>query len=246
VRQLLPHPVDDVDPEAVYGTVERVPVDGRPWVLSDFVSSADGSATDEGRSRGLSGPGDRQVFHVLRHLADVILVGASTVRIEGYRPARAGDAVRAARRARGQAPVPPIAVCSQTLQFDWGSPFFADTEARPLVLTSSSADADARARAAEVADVVVAGDERVDLGLALRELGRMGHSVVLTEGGPTLHAELALAGLLDELCLTLAPRLVGGEGPRITNGPALEPPRELALAHVLEEDGFLFLRYERA
>jgi len=246
VRQLLPHPEDDVEPEAVYGSVARAPVNGRPWVLSDFVCSVDGAATDDGRSRGLSGPGDRKVFHALRHLADVILVGASTVRVEGYGAARADEGVRAARLRRGQPPVPPIAVCTQSLQLDWSSPFFADAEARPVVITSSSADAEARERAAEVADVVVAGAERVDLARALAELGAAGHRIVLTEGGPTLHAELAAAGLLDELCLTLAPRLVGGDGLRITNGPSFEPPRELRLAHVLEEDGFLFLRYERA
>jgi riboflavin biosynthesis pyrimidine reductase len=246
VRQLLPHPADDVDPAVVYGNAERVPPAGRPWVLSDFVASADGSATAEGRSRGLSGPGDRKVFHALRALADLVLVGASTVRVEGYRPARPDADVQEARRSRGQAPVPPIAVVSQTLQFDWSSTFFTDAVARPLIVTSSATDEDARTRAAEVADVIVAGEERVDLRVAFGLIADHGHRIVLTEGGPMLHGEIVLCGLLDELCLTISPLLACGMGPRITNGPPCEPAVEMDLAHLLEEDGFLFLRYVRA
>lgn len=245
MRQLLPHPADDVDAGALYRAADRPPPAGRPWVLSDFVASADGSATAEGRSRGLSGPGDRLVFHALRRLADVILVGASTVRVERYGPARMDGAARDERARHGQAPVPPLAVVSQTLQFDWGTPFFADAEVPPIVITSSSADPDARARAGEAAELVIAGDDRVDLTAALAELARRGHRTVLTEGGPTLHGELVVAGLLDELCLTVAPRLVGGPGLRVTDGAPVEPASELSLAHVLEEDGFLFLRYVR-
>ena len=245
MRQLLPHPLDDVDPAAVYGAADREPPPGRPWVLSDFVASADGSATTEGRSSGLSGPGDRRVFHTLRGLADLVLVGASTVRVERYRPARPEDEAQEARRRRRQAPVPPIAVVSQTLQFDWGAAFFTDAVVRPVVITSSSSEEQARNRAAEVAEVIVAGEARVDLRVALGLLADRGFRLVLTEGGPLLHAELVRARLLDELCLTLSPRLACGDGPRITNGPPCEPPVELDLAHVLEEDGFLFLRYVR-
>ena len=97
----------------------------------------------------------------------------------------------------------------------------------------------------EVADVVVAGDAGVELPVALAELRARGHAVTLCEGGPTLLAELVTADLLDELCLTLAPVLVAGAGVRILRGPPVPELVRLPLASVLEEDGYLFLRYAR-
>jgi len=113
------------------------------------------------------------------------------------------------------------------------------------VLTTDSADTADRARAAAVADVIAAGDTAVDLAVALRCLAQRGVLNVLAEGGPRVSAQLAAGGLLDELCLTLAPRLVAGSAPRILNGPELGQPAALELRHVLESDGYLFLRYRR-
>jgi riboflavin biosynthesis pyrimidine reductase len=90
---------------------------------------------------------------------------------------------------------------------------------------------------------VVAGDRDVDLAVALDALGGRGHRAVLAEGGPTLNAQLAAAGLLDELCLSLSPRLVGGPAKRILDGLPVPGPAPLRLGSVCEQDGFLFLRY---
>jgi riboflavin biosynthesis pyrimidine reductase len=234
VRRLLPGPEADVDPRVVYDAGNRTPAeDGRPWLLANMVSSADGAATLTGRSGGLSNAADRDLFHRLRGVADVILVGASTVRAEGYGPARGDDP-------------PPIAVVSGSLALEWGSRFFTEAKARPIVVTSARADAGRLAEAERVADVVVAGDARVEPRRALAAFAERGHRVVLCEGGPSLLAEIAGAGCLDELCLSLSPLLAGGESPRILSGPLSNAPVDLRLSSVLEEDGMLFLRYLHA
>jgi riboflavin biosynthesis pyrimidine reductase len=133
-----------------------------------------------------------------------------------------------------------------SVQLDWQSAFFTKAEQRPLVITVKTADPGALARAAEVADVIVAGDTMVDLAVALAALGQRGFTNVLTEGGPSLIGELLAAGLLDELCLTISPKLVSGDAVRIVNGPGLEQPADLDLVHVLIDNGFLFLRYAAA
>lgn len=244
MRQLLPVPVDDVDPIPLYEVARPSPSE-RPSVVINMVSSVDGGTTAErGVSGGLGGPGDHRVFGVLRSLADVILVGAQTVRAEGYGPARPDDATRARRLARGQTDTPDIAIVSLSLGLDWASPFFTEAARRPLVITPTAAGDDALARAATAAEVIVAGDEAVDVAVALRALRERGARLVLCEGGPTLNAGLLQAGVVDELCLTLSPALVGvGGGNRISGGALLEGPRHLTLAHALEEGGFLFLRY---
>jgi riboflavin biosynthesis pyrimidine reductase len=137
----------------------------------------------------------------------------------------------------------PIAVVSGSLRLDWDTPFFTAALHRPLVVTSGRAPADAVKQAGAVADVLVAGDAEVDLTQAVAQLGERGFAHVLAEGGPTFNRALAAAGLLDELCLTLAPLLVSGDAKRIVTGPALSPPPELTLRSLCEEDGYLFLRY---
>ena len=111
------------------------------------------------------------------------------------------------------------------------------------MITVAAADETDRARAAEVADVIVVGDHDVDLAAALDELGGRGAGNVLAEGGPTLNGELARAGLLDELCVTLSPRLASGDAKRIISGSTLDELAELRLRSICEDDDFLFLRY---
>jgi riboflavin biosynthesis pyrimidine reductase len=111
-----------------------------------------------------------------------------------------------------------------------------------VVVTVADASQVHRARAAEVADVVIAGERDVDLHEALVALAERGARSVLAEGGPGLNAQLAGAGLLDELCLTLSPSIVGGDAKRIVSGPSLDPPRPVDLSSICEEGGFLFLR----
>jgi len=227
MRQLLPVEVDPVDPADVYA--DRPVADGRPSVRLNMISSVDGATTVDGVSAGLGGLGDKRVFAVLRSLADVVLVGAGTMRAEHYGPAAV-----------------PIAVVTRTAQLDWQSPFFADAKARPLVVTVDDAPAENLEHAAKVADVVLAGTGGVDMRRAVVELGTRGFQHVLAEGGPSLNDQMARAGMLDELCLTFSPKLVAGDGKRILAGPLLPTPTVLELRSLLEDDGYLFLRYRRS
>ncbi len=224
---------------------------GRPWVRANMVASADGAATAQGRSGGLSGAADRQVFSVLRSLADVIVVGAGTVRAEKYRPVRDTEAWQQLRE--GRTPTPPIAVVTRSLNLDPDDPLLAGAppHARTIVLTTQAAPADRRAAAARHADVVVAGRDLVSPEAILRALAGRGHRRILVEGGPCLLGQVAAAALLDELCLTLSPLLAGGRASRIlAPGPAggddvPEAQAGLSLAHVLADGGYLLCRYLR-
>ncbi|GAA2731743.1 pyrimidine reductase family protein [Actinocorallia aurantiaca] len=192
-----------------------------PWLRANMIASADGAASRDGLSGGLGNEADRVLFHRLRELADVVLVGAGTVRAEGYGPAKV-----------------PLAVVSRTLGFDYSSPLF---QGRTILVTTATAPGLAEAR--EHAEVVVAGENSVDHRLALKLLRERGLAKVLCEGGPTLLGQLVDADLLDELCLTLSPVLLGGDAQRVLDGPKVG--RELALAGVRQDGDHLFLRYRR-
>jgi len=136
-------------------------------------------------------------------------------------------------------------VVSRSCRLDWDSPFFTAAAARPLVITVAGAAAADRRKAAEVADLMIAGERDVDLAVALGALAERGFAQVLAEGGPTLNGQLATAGLLDEVCLTLSPLLVGGDAKRILAGPGLPGGQRWRLCSLCEQDGFLFFRYRR-
>src|SRR3954467_9180843 len=186
-----------------------------------MVASVDGAATLEGRSGGLSSEADHQLFLTLRTFCDVVLVGASTVRAENYGPAKPNAETRQRRESNGLAAIPPVAVLTGSLDLDPDARFFAEAVVRPIVITVDDADPGRRAALEPVADVVTAGHTRVDLATAVDALRERGLRRVLTEGGPALLAQLAVAGRLDELCLTVAPLLAAGHSKRITDGPPL-------------------------
>ncbi|MGA5731903.1 pyrimidine reductase family protein [Streptomyces seoulensis] len=219
----------------------------RTWLRANMVSTLDGAAQHDGRSQPISCPADMRVFGTLRALADVVLVGAETVRQEGYRPARARAEFAAAREAAGQGPAPAVAVVSGGLDLDFSLPLYTSPLVPTVVLTSTDAPAD-RVAAAERAGarVIVAGEgRRVDPARAVAALAGLGYVRQLTEGGPRLLGQLVAADVLDELCLTLSPMLTAGGAQRIAGGPGVSVPRRFALASLLEEDGFLFGRYCR-
>ena len=237
----------------------------RPWVRANMVTSADGAATVDGRSGGLSGHADQTVFSVLRSLADVILVGAGTARIEQYRPVQLAETWPSLRA--GRPPTPPIAVVTRQMTgLDPDGPLLAADSgpARTIVLTTETAPADLRARAARTAEVVVAGPDLVRPDAIISALAERGLRRVLTEGGPRLLEQIVAAGLLDDLCLTVSPVLADGwagrivaappaggtrarhPGPPAGLGPAAQlGPAGLRLAHVLEDRGHLLCRYLR-
>lgn len=247
--------VEIADALAPYAAVDRAAGD-RCWVLANMVGGLDGSAAVGGRVGALSGGTDAELFRRMRAVADVVVVGAETVRRERYGPARLPDADRAARTRAGRPPTPPIAVVTRSLHIDWGIPLFAAAGAadpagtdapvpRPLVVTAADADPSRVAEAARHADVLVAGEHTVDLRLALELLAARGHRVVLCEGGPTLLGEIVAAGLLDELCLTLSP-VMGGDPLPVAAVPPGVDLVDFRLAHVARSHDVLFLRYERA
>jgi riboflavin biosynthesis pyrimidine reductase len=241
MRQLFPFPDENADLARVYRH-EPAP-DGRPFVRLNMIATIDGAVTVDGTSGSLGGPADHAVFQALRSIADVVLVAAGTARAEGYGPAVLPEPVRASRVAQGRSPVPAIAVVSRSCALDFDSPFFTASSVRPLVVTVAAAPRERRERAAEVADVIVAGDRDVDLSRTLQALGDRGALSVLAEGGPSFNGQLAGGRHLDELCLTLSPRLVSGDARRILSGDVLELTSELHLASVCEQDDYLFLRF---
>jgi riboflavin biosynthesis pyrimidine reductase len=172
-----------------------------------------------------------------------VVVGAGTVRAEGYGGLRVDADHVEWRRAHGLADQPALAVVSGGLHLEPDDSVFAAAVGRPLIVTTDAA-ADARGgRFTEVAEVLACGEESVDLAAMLELFARRGWTQVLCEGGPHLFGALLEAGLVDEVCLTLAPRFVAGEAGRIAQGGA-ESDRGFSLAGVVtDEDGFVFLRY---
>lgn len=222
------------------------------WVRANFIASIDGGATVAGRTGELAGPGDRALFHLLRALADIIVVGAGTVRVENYGGARLNVTDRQHRQARGQSEVPPLAIVTKSGDLGRELPIFTRTEVSPLVLTCTASVADVRRRLAGVIDpgnvVDCSGDDpdRVDEAAVLDAVSARGHRRVLTEGGPTLLSSFVERDLLDELCLTVAPYLVGGQARRIATGPG-QVQTPMRCAHLLADDaGYLYGRYVKA
>jgi riboflavin biosynthesis pyrimidine reductase len=218
---------------------------GEPWLRVNFVSSVDGAATHDGLSGGLGGEADKRVFDVLRRLCDVVLVGAGTVRDERYGPMRLDEAAVRWRVANGLPQHPVFAIVSRRLDLDPASKIFTDAPVRPIVVTTGSSPAEGRRSLAEVADVLVCGADSLDAAAMVAALGQRGLAQVHCEGGPSLFGSLLAADVVDELCLTLSPRLEAGDARRIANG-GLPEPRGLALARVLRSEGTLMLSYTRA
>ncbi|GAA2987947.1 hypothetical protein GCM10020227_65940 [Streptomyces flavovirens] len=186
-----------------------------------------------------------RIFGTLRGLADVVLVGAETVRLEGYRPARAREAFAQRRAAAGQGPAPAIAVVTASLDLDFSLPLFVSPLVPTLVITGAGAPSD-RVHAARDAgaEVLFAGEGAVvEPARAVAELAARGHTRLLTEGGPRLLGQFVAAEVLDELCLTVSPMLTAGGAQRIATGPGVTVPERFSLTSLLEEAGFLFSRY---
>jgi riboflavin biosynthesis pyrimidine reductase len=241
MRVLFPDSVDDVDVHAFYAA---------DWVETgglrvNFIASADGAAHATGTSAGLQTAGDNRIFAALRDLADVIVAGAGTATIENYRPVSMSERRRSLRREYGLAEALPIAVISRTLRLDPSATLFRDApeNARTIVLTSEAAPPDRRTAFDHVAEVIICGADTVEPALARRALEERGFTRILSEGGPTVFADLAAGEVVDELCLSVSPLLIGPGPGRITGGGEWSGPARLRLVGVLEEDGALFLRY---
>ncbi|MDA8046582.1 MAG: pyrimidine reductase family protein [Actinomycetota bacterium] len=237
IRRLLPEP-GPVESDRALEDLYAHPVARHLRV--NFVASLDGAIEISGRSGPLGGPADRRAFMAMRAVADVILVGSGTANAEQYGPVRLDEQARAARLRRGRSELPRLAVVSGQGTLDPAAPMFAEG-GRVLVLTTEWVKS-ARPDLAEVAEVVACGEQEVDADRAVRELRERGLGRILCEGGPSLTAALLSAGLVDELCLTIAPLLAGARhrnlGDSWFGGPA-----QFRLTALLEGDGMLLGRY---
>lgn len=248
LNELHPSPgreVDAADAYAALGAGDGRGPGGR-HVRVNMVSSIDGAATLEGRVGTLTGPADQELLHVVRSFCDVLLVGAATIRAEGYGPVRTVPGLEDRRRELGQLAAPRLAVLSRALDLDLGSRAFTAAVERPILLTTELAGPERLAAGQAVADVLVVGEQDVDLSAAFELLAAEGLPRVLCEGGPRVLSELFRADLVDELCLAISPVVVAGAEPRITSGSSLPAPQPMALGAVYERDGFVFTRYLRS
>ena len=237
-------PGDPVTPEDAYGDLrlEAAAPAPRPLIVANFVSSADGKATVAGRSRGLGGPADRAAFHLLRSQVDAILAGTGTLQAENYGRLIREPELEARRRSQGRAGQPLAVIVSRSGQVPWEIPLLADPDSRVVLFAPAGTEIPETAADVELAPLD-APDDLSAVMASLRE--RHGVRSLLCEGGPGLLGALLAAGLLDELFLTLAPALAGGEEIPVSTGPSPGDPLALDLVSALSSDGTLLLRYRR-
>jgi riboflavin biosynthesis pyrimidine reductase len=214
-------------------------------VRANMVASVDGRAAVGGRVGSLTGPADQVLLVALRGWCDVLLVGAGTIRAEGYGVIDLPEEVVAIRARRGQAPRPVLAILSGSLDLDPGLPVFSEAGpgTRPWLITVAGSD---RARLdpyAHILEVAAGQDGRASVHAALQELRAAGLCRVLSEGGPTTLGQMLGQGLVDELFLTVSPVVVGGEGLRMVHIPEYQKLVELTLRDVLGAASEVFLRY---
>ncbi len=214
----------------------------RPYLVLNMVSSVDGRATIDGRSGPLSDRADQRLFHALRTTCDAVLVGTGTLRVERYgRLVREPELV--AERARnGLRPQPIACVVSSSLALPFDCRLFQDPESTVLLFTD--ADVELPPVAAQLTVLRVTTEELAPRAVMRRLRREHGVRSVLCEGGPTLNAGLLAEGVVDELFLSLAPKLAGGRpGPTIVAGQALAEVAALALLWAHEHENALYLRY---
>ncbi|HWC86521.1 MAG TPA: dihydrofolate reductase family protein [Solirubrobacteraceae bacterium] len=213
----------------------------RPYLVANFVASADGRATFDGRSGPLGDDGDHEVFHGLREQVDAVLAGTGTLGAEHY-----GRLVRTPERMqrrldRGLSATPLLCTIARSGALPADIPLLADPESSVVVYAGAPVEIQAQPQV----EVVHVDPAELTPVTVLRHLrSEFGVRSVLCEGGPTLFGALVHASVVDELFLTVAPKLTGGGmGPTVTEGPELDRAADLALEWVLERAGSLFLRY---
>ncbi|MFW2383455.1 MAG: dihydrofolate reductase family protein [Acidimicrobiales bacterium] len=232
------------DPLALINSQQRTPVQDRPYVLSNMVSSMDGAIAVDGLSGGLGGPADVTMFMALRSVADVIIVGAGTVRDERYKPPQPGETALGLRRGRNQSDRPLVAVVTSSGRLPQDLPLFSDPTYRPLIIAGADPDQDALDRIADLADIERTTSDSVGPEEALSVLHKLGHRIALLEGGPRLNGAFVEADCVDEWNLTISPNLVGGTAGRASRGES-GVLNAFVVEHVLTADGLIFVQWRR-
>jgi riboflavin biosynthesis pyrimidine reductase len=240
MRELLPT-LREVGSQEELEVLYSMPA--RAHLRADFITSLDGRVEADGYSRSLSAPADGLAFKAMRAVADVILVGAGTVRAEGYGPVKLAGPVQERRKGRGQEALPRLAIVTARADLDPQAAVFGGS-VPPLLVTSSQA-AETRPDLAAVADVITAGETEVDLRAGLDALRARGLAGVLSEGGPTLLRSLLEADLVDELCLSISPVVVGPQHVGLLGQGSLSLQVSFELSGLIEGDGLLLTRYAR-
>jgi riboflavin-specific deaminase-like protein len=240
MRRLFPDPGTTTVPDQIreLDLISSAPAE-RPYLITNFALTLDGKATLHGRSGSIGSDTDTEMLVCLRTRVDAVMIGAGTMRAERYGRPVADPGKRGRRERRGLSQDPLLVIVSGRLDIPWDAPVFADRGARLLIFTTSGTEAPET-----VAEVrLVRHEGTVDLTAALAYLrGERGIRALLCEGGPRLHAQLLDAGLVDELFVTHAPKLAGGDGPGLAVGLS-ELERPLEVAWLLDDDGELFARY---
>jgi riboflavin-specific deaminase-like protein len=239
MRRLLPDPGPTTVEEQLdgYRPWEAPPAE-RPLVAMNFAATVDGRATIGGVSGPIGSATDTEMLARLRTRFDAVMIGAGTMRAERYGRIVADPEQRQRREQLGLPPDPLMVIVSGRLDLPWDASLFTAGGGRVLVFTASDEKPPQTATPVDV----VRHEGGVDLDAALRHLrAEEGVRALICEGGPRLHSQLQAGGLVDELFLTVAPKLTGA-GPSILEG-ALPGPEPLELAWLLEEDGELFARY---
>jgi riboflavin-specific deaminase-like protein len=240
VRRLLPDEVETTVAEQLAGLDFEYAAHGnRPYLILNFASTLDGRAAIEGKSGPIGSGTDAEMLHRLRTRVDAVMIGAGTMRAERYGRIVSDPHLRAYRERTGLAHDPLAVIVSNRLELPWDARLFTDGGGRVVIFTASEHEAPETATPVKI----VRHPDGVDLDRALEWLlEERGIRSVLCEGGPTLHGRLREARLTDELFLTIAPKIAGGEGPRILEG-ALPDIDQVELTWLLESEGELFARY---
>jgi riboflavin-specific deaminase-like protein len=241
MRRLLPEP----GPVTVEEQLDSYrpwqhPRDDRPFVAMNFAATVDGRAAIGGVSGPIGSATDTAMLAGLRTRFDAVMIGAGTMRAERYGRLAAKQETRERRKRLGLPDDPPMVLVSGRLDLPWDAPLFSDG-GRVLIFTASEAEPPETVASVQV----VRHEGEVDLAAAMAHLRHeRGIRALLSEGGPGLHGQMQAAGLVDDLFLTIAPKLVGGGAPRILEAE-LAGIAPLELAWLLEQDGELFARYSR-
>lgn len=248
IDQLHPNVVSSLTDEQILDLYQPQAAADGGWVRMNFVESLDGAVTVDGVSGSLGGHGDVRVFELQRYLADVVLLGAGTVRAEGYGAMVLDPDAETWRTAHGLSPQPVFALVSGSAGLSPDSDVFTEAPVRPIVYVSAEADAARRDALAEVADVVISsppGRRTIDPRQVRSDLVSRGLNRIHGEGGPQIFGAFLRAGAVDEVCLTLAPKFVAGlSGRMATSSDAVLT--DMTLASILRSDDELLMRYLRA